>query len=1064
MHMLLHSRGLNGIMDKGQDEAHPLYIGRSVSLRSHKQLPRPWDIEKKDLVPENHDRGTFAEDEAPATQAEPEMATKSSANSILPPTPPVIIEDESPSEGILSTPITPPPQHSPPTPDLTPPRRFLGAQPSMASTRAASFVTAREDPHSDDETTSSKLSRASPASTLRSGRSGRRQRTPLNGTRGLSASYQPPRELPSSTSSVYNEEREQPPVAEGLQSTAAGEDSTENELIDGPFHIIHGSDSYIDDIHASPPENPPSSDLLPRRGMSLRDRLKAQQMATPSTERFGDSIGWVDESVKSLRESRRFSGQAPPSTVEAMVFETPILLLKRNQTLRHRDKTDSLRSFSSPLPNKSDRNSMMSNPEASPTLHHKKVRLDNQNRWSYGSELSRSFSIYNGGVTPKAETEVIRVAIIPERRSSLTSSARSSQRHSLALSHASADDYYPPSAYHGRGRGDSDLSYRRRSTSDTYSPVKARNEAVYDVDLEEPPVIPARRSSLSAPTSVSNSRTSSFTSKSDHLRTKRIAAEKDLRKTLDRMESERLMPKLRDLLDTESTKENTNHFTPSTPPPEPKSGDWEYLRPPSMLDTPFSQPSALSASPGPVEVNEAKMVNYFPHHNESLQLIEKHTLPESGAARNALKLIADNKVAPVTPYESKRSSQSTTMNHSLSTPSTTRRSFTVDSPLRNPRRPPQPPQVAVNLPPIGQSNNMQLQRAQSDTNANRRLGGRHRSESFVKSLARNFSLKSPRNRKANQELDSKLHPFWRPRPFWDGVNDSDDDEQQRNDRGLPSTISPRKRQLAPTQNSLGIPQARTVIDAPRSVQLLSRSVSDPFASSAIVTPRTRRRWLDARRHGLGTSQNGSSLASPGSHNSLKKLRAAAQAGHRLYKVPGVQGVHFRFIGLNHMRETILRSSGGTGSMREKQRSWWPSPETKRDEYGDDGWVKRHSSTDGGKINGGTIGSGGERSWSGPTARDKFITNGDLNGGFVPRITSARRLGEEQALKQLERQGAGGFGRGGGNVADVVELEGAGVMGERGTGTDAVDGSGIGMGAVGDTRTLVLRRKPRMSIG
>ena len=1034
MHLLLDSRGLNGIVDKSQDEAHPLYMGRSVSLRSHKQLPRPWNMDKKNIEPDSQEIGTFDEYETPATQDEPGMATKSSASSVLPPTPPVVIEDESPSEGILSTPITPPPQHSPPTPDLTPPRRFLGAQPSMASTRAESFKTAREDLHSDDENNSSRLSRASPASTLRSGRSGRRQLTPLNGMRALSASYQPPRDLPSGTTPDYSAEREAPQVVEQLFPTDSAQIPNRNELVDGHSESTGRNGGYLDDTQTPLEAEPELSDLLPRRGMSLRDRLKAQQLTTPSTERFGDSIGWVGESVKSLRESRRLSGQGPPSTVEAMVFETPILLLKRNQTLRHRDKTDSLRSFSSPLPNKANRDSMMSNSEASPTLHHKKIRLDNQNRWSYGSEVSRSFSVLTSGATPRAETEVIRVAVIPERRSSLTSSARSSQRHSLALSHASADDYYPPSAYHGRTRGDSDLSYRRRSTSDTYSPVKARNEAVYDVDLEEPPVVPARRSSLSAPTSVSNSRTSSFTSKSDHLRTRRIAAEKDLRKTLDRMESERLMPKLRDLLDGESTKENTNHFAPSTPPPEPKSGEWEYLRPPSMLNTPFSQPSALSASPGPVEIDEAKMVNYFPHHNESLQLIEKHTLPESRAARNALKLIANDTATPLTPYESKRSSQNTTMNHSLSTPATTRRSFTVDSPLRNPRRPPQPPRTAVVLPSLTQPIDMQVQRAQS--NPTRRLGGRHRSESFVKSLARNFSLKSPRNRKADQELDGKLHPFWRPRPFWDGVNDSDDElQQQHQDRGLPSNFSPRKRELAPTQNSLGIPQALTIIDAPRSVQLLSRSVSDPFASTAIVTPRTRRGWLEARRQGLGLGLTNISLASPGSHNSLQKLRAAAQAGQRLYKVPGMQGVHFRFIGLKDMRETILRSSGG--SMRERQRSWWPSPPSKRDEYGDDGWVRRDSAK---------IEDGHQRSVNGAVGQNTF----NVNGGSVPRFASARRLGEEQALRQLERQG--GFDRDDDYHDDGKEAAG-------GRGTDTMNGSGMS-----DARTLVLRRKPRMSVG
>jgi hypothetical protein len=54
--------------------------------------------------------------------------------------------------------VTPAPQQSPPTPDNTPPRfdpsykgHFLGTQPSLASTKAESFQTAREHISSEDE-------------------------------------------------------------------------------------------------------------------------------------------------------------------------------------------------------------------------------------------------------------------------------------------------------------------------------------------------------------------------------------------------------------------------------------------------------------------------------------------------------------------------------------------------------------------------------------------------------------------------------------------------------------------------------------------------------------------------------------------------------------------------------------------------------------------------------------------------------------------------------------------------------------------------------------------------
>ena len=812
------------------------------------------------------------------------MTSKSSGNPILPPTPPGATDGQHGREEILSAPVTPPLRQSPPTPDITPPRRSLGTQPSMASTTAESFRTAREEFVSDDDTDSMFFSRKSPASTLRSGRG---RLTPNRLTGQSAVINESVNSLANgSVSRDQSDVRKNSPAILG-HSNEQLEQSFGQKLPkrrrNDPDRQSADSNRSVSNGHVIPAEAEESSqERVPQRGLSLRDRLKAQELSTPSTDRFGDSIGWVDESARALRDSRRISEASPPSTVEAMVYDTPTIL-KRQQTLRHRGKTDSLRAVSSPFPSRTNRDSLISNPEMSPTLHHKKARLSNQNRWSYGSEVSRPYSIVSSSVLPPAEAEVIKVAVVPERKSSVRSSANSSQRHSVAMSADSVDDHYPPNSYHSRERG-SDLSHRRRSASDTYSPSKNRSQPPYDLDLGEPPVVPPRRSSLSAPTSVSNSRTSSFTSRSEHLRTRRIAAEKDLRKTLDRMESERLIPKLQSLVPEAMSVPGQAGAT-VTPSREPVRNPWDSLRPPSILNTPYSQPSAMSVSPGPVEMGEARTVNFFPHNNNSLQLIDKHRLSESGAARKARQLIANEPQTPSTLYDSKRNSQNTAVNNSLSTPSTTRRSLTLDSPLRNPRQPPEPPRVKI-VPPsstgAGESpseinNDHDLhQNIQLSSRPSKRL----RSESFVKSITRNFSLRNARNRKADQDLDSQQHPFWRPRGFWDGFVDDDDK--------LATEPTSRERGLA--TNSLRIPPGRGVVNGPTS---MLRSVSDG----------SRRSW-----------RNGDLNSHP-SYNSLTKLRA----GHKMYKIPGLPA-HFRFIGFRDIQGRMLTAKARReDELRERKR-------------------------------------------------------------------------------------------------------------------------------------------------
>jgi hypothetical protein len=136
---------------------------------------------------------------------------------------------------------------------------------------------------------------------------------------------------------------------------------------------------------------------------------------------------------------------------------------------------------------------------------------------------------------------------------------------------------------------------------------------------------------------------------------------------------------------------------------------------------------------------------------------------------------------------------------------------------------------------------------------------------LVKSFGRTFSLNA-KNKKANQDLDSALHPFWRPRGFWDEFSDSDHEEGDWYGDTTRDVV---------VNNSLGLPQTRTIIDGPLS---LVRKISDG----------SRR-----RRQNAGVSKQTS-------YGSLSRLRV----GKKIHKVPGL-GLRFQVLGFRDIQRRML---------------------------------------------------------------------------------------------------------------------------------------------------------------
>lgn len=750
------------------------------SLRSHKALPRRGFVVSKPEV---------------AQPASPDQNGSLSAAPAPPLTPPGVnqdanVEDErtprkvdsSVSESQTTGVLTPRRPSKPPTPDVTPPRTTSSKRPTLnqfvhlsSSSRAESFQTACESIPSDGEMGTPRRSSQNIPRNIR-------QRTPSsrrNVSGGVRAKLTYAKESPLSTSQPHSETE----YETGFESFD-GDNEWASAQADGSPTPLAGKRQVSETRIPSISKQDAGDDLLDvqhlnaslMREKSLRDRVQHTQeaKASPSMERFREDIGWPPHNGPSPAEdadSRRLSGISSTSTVEAMIIDSP----KRAQRLRHTEKRSSLRSASSPI-TKSERTSMASNPDSQHRLIHKAARISEQDRRSISSDISLTARTTSSA--PQASVDIIPVVVVPERRSSLRSGP-SSRVASKPASQRSSQR--PPVASNGSGEGP---RQRKRTMSDSI-PAPSRDTDSRGRPLGRP-VIPPRSSSLSAPTSRNNSRTTSLTSES--LRSHTLAMDLEMQK---RNAQQPVSPPRHNILGPNNT---GSLETPTLPAlMVSSSDDMATLRPPSL---PYTQWSIPSSSPGPVEIREAKAVSLFPHNNRSLLLVDQRVPPGSAQLPTFQKEVQDRIAQPRTPEQPTRAA-----------------TIHVDSPLKNPRPPPKPP-VAKPLPPLPTNEGTADLNLDSNWRPTRQWGSvrrtwgaRPRSDTF-NSLARSLSMKSAKNRKAGVEMDSRLHPFWRPRGFWDDVPGSP--EKTRSGRRSPEAFD----DSLVVNNSLGLPQRRIIFDGP----------------------------------------------------------------------------------------------------------------------------------------------------------------------------------------------------------------------------------------------------------
>ena len=705
-------------------------------LKAHKALPRRKDIGSKVEVIQ-----IFADHHGDHSNG----AVIATARA-LPLTPPAVAQDSGTDESEPQDHIhlrperpsirvdTPARLQHLPTPEVTPPRNgsldHLDLTPiaqTISSSRADSFRTAFETIPSDAET-----ERSNGSSSL----------GPLR--RNAQAQNHLSPEVPRDTKSGLPKDSK--PLFDSFDGQWADtrRDHSKHEVaIDSTRDDVYDVDRQFR-VRTSEPASQPRHSNTSERQLKTQPRGAVDKTAvsTAAVEEFAENIGWASTDGSSdptdSSDRRRLSGVSTTSTVEAVIVDSPP---PAKRALRHTEKRASLRSVSSPITN-SERTSAST--ELKHRLTHKAARITEQDRRSASSGLSASASSTLGAVHPNVE--VVPVVVIPERRSSLQSTPNGN----------------PQSKYTSRRSS-------QRATSLSESKTRSLDDQQTTRIVSDPsgterssqPVI-----SVSAPTSKTHSR-ASLTSESLRQHTSAIGQE---------------------------TPEKSKPETPKSPyafnfletPNSQKTGadDMAILRPPSL---PFTQSSIPSSSPGPVEINEATTVSFFPHNNTSLLLVNQQAMSDLSTAPGY-------EAGPESPQIRE-----------------------VSSPLKNPRPPPHHPVCKVVPPtpekevdrqlgqPVEQRSNGFARRLGS---VRRALSSRQRSDPF-NSVNRSSSIASAESRKAAKEVDGKLNPFWRPRRFWDDAPEMDSPPELR------SLRTDNTRNDGRVNNSLGMPQERVVIEGPR---------------------------------------------------------------------------------------------------------------------------------------------------------------------------------------------------------------------------------------------------------
>ena len=682
---------------------------------------------------------------------------------------------ETPGKSAGTTPLV---QQSPPTPETTPPKiRRTQAAASRSSTyntsegRSDSFKTAQENQSSDEESQPLDSPSNHPVREkwLRSLGLSKHKNVGLG--LGLESEDEEPTPRVMTAKHV---------VRHPYFGTFDGNwDASDEDRPDGGSQGDHSSATSVPydrrPHRRSRMPEPPTLDSPTlgqeaesslQKSLSLRQRVEKSRRSVPpaSTDKSATQIHWppkedyfdVDTEFREINNKRLSQASTTSTVVEAMVIQSPP---PRRQTLRHTVKMEDMNSSTPPPP--SNRNSMNSNERSS--LRRRLRRSgspDQELRKSYASaDTSESVSSNPAG----AQQDLVPAIALPDRLSSIQSSVSGSKQLSRTFSLNSRQPSTRPTTAPEESVGYFDVPPRhdRRTMSVVIRPPKpSKTEKKFEREVEPPAA--AQVSSPSVPTSSEISRATSVTSAGMGTHYEPLTPADHPHATLY----------LSDPPDEHNLSVDRN------------MGEWSAIRPRSTIVTPFSLRSAHSSTPGTLEVNEATAISIYPHTNKSILVIQQMAGESDSSPREQSAIIAGNANIALP-------GSITPIIHHQSPPKEI-----LISPLQNPRDAPQPPDLRLiaptpangrpsseATPPIPDTPARINRFSAPITSIKRAISGRRLSESFSSPFARAFSLRGTastlRRRTAgdNPEPGTKLHPFWRPRGFWDDDDDSDSDEE-----------------------------------------------------------------------------------------------------------------------------------------------------------------------------------------------------------------------------------------------------------------------------------------------
>ncbi|KAF9774604.1 hypothetical protein IL306_007371 [Fusarium sp. DS 682] len=679
-----------------------------LQFKKHKVLPRPRSERTSELpirAPSPLTRHNLALDTSvPGNGNQPSsprtlkhQSRRISSGPDLPPTPPrhsrqtsenssgktnspaatdVALRITQPSH--LRPPATPPNQKSPPTPDVTPPHSTsrpqllrpifgdrAGSSTTAGESQSGSFTTAREEPLSSEDEDKPVLTKSSRPVVRKFSDTASRIARPE--TLGLALVNLAPHSEGSSTSRSPGGDWGHNDSDWGSVSEVEQEwDHNLQRLV-----TVKKRPEALDMRRSSPNRVKvvetntisPTQAAKAVRGMPLHQRTEALSRGASSRE-----ISLATSSTIATSDPRRMSTISTKSTVstivEAYLLDTTP---KRQRTLRHVRKQTILRDPTN-----------RSSTSAANSLKSDKSHIDPRVRIRPSapkSESQSSNATLNSISSGRARREVwkaggIPVVVVPDRLSSHKTKSREPSLRSHSSRRSSRTTSASPTLNERSLIKDEPPIVRRQSRGRSYSTSESSDERTMDY----PPVVPARSSSLSAPTSRNGSRASSLTAESMKLHNA-------LQEYLNKKKNAPKVPDLRFSEETPGARTLSNASESHRRLSSERHDDFLNAKGYGSQNTPFSLASVETNGTNPV-ISEALAVQMYPHQNSSLLMVDHSTKPSESPDETQSEMEEDLDV-PI-PTDSSGGIPTTPPQPKFSLDD-------VDSPLRNPRAPPEPP-------------------------------------------------------------------------------------------------------------------------------------------------------------------------------------------------------------------------------------------------------------------------------------------------------------------------------------------------------------------------------------